>query len=184
MSGFFNIYKGHGGIVNLSPDNLYVHTGTIQDLGSKIKDYVNNAKKMFKKSPDIIFFILSDNSVDVYNIIKKSMDCRFGIASQCMQAQHILKSSPQYQSNISMKVNAKLGGATCQARGPKSALIVAPFYNLKERVMVVGVDVTHAAPGSKVNSIVYIVTSKDATLTYYMGAVEVNGYRQDIIYQE
>ena len=55
-----------------------------------------------------------------YMRIKKSADCRFGVVSQCMQNAHVMRSQGQYISNVLMKVNAKLGGATARVAGVSS----------------------------------------------------------------
>jgi hypothetical protein len=64
----------------------------------------------------LLIFIVNDRNVDVYRRIKKSCDIRFGVASQVLQAKHVMSASPQYISNVCMKVNAKLGGATSVAK--------------------------------------------------------------------
>jgi eukaryotic translation initiation factor 2C len=53
----------------------------------------------------LMIFIVNDRNVDVYRRIKKSCDLRFGVPSQCMQSQHVMKCSPQYISNVLMKVS-------------------------------------------------------------------------------
>lgn len=70
-------------------------------------------------------FIVNDRNVDVYRRIKKSCDVRFGVASQVMQSRHVMSASPQYISNVCMKVNAKMGGATSVAKSTlsKSSLL-------------------------------------------------------------
>ena len=80
--------------------------------------------------PTILFFVVNDRNIDVYRRIKKSCDIRFGVPSQVLQAKHVMSASPQYISNVCMKVNAKLGGATSVAKSqlipkvaPKSASI-------------------------------------------------------------
>jgi eukaryotic translation initiation factor 2C len=69
-----------------------------------------------------MMFVVLDRNVDVYRRIKKSCDIRFGVASQVMQSKHVLSASPQYISNVCMKVNAKLGGATSIAKSTLSKL--------------------------------------------------------------
>lgn len=64
--------------------------------------------------PQIMFFILPTKNADMYNRIKKSTDCRYGVVSQCVNVNHVMKNQPQYHSNLCMKVNAKLGGTTCR----------------------------------------------------------------------
>lgn len=51
-----------------------------------------------------------------YLRIKKSCDCRYGVASQVMINKHVVGAQPQYISNVLMKVNAKLGGTTARVK--------------------------------------------------------------------
>ena len=62
--------------------------------------------------PQMMMFILAGRNPDMYNRIKKSADCRYGVVSQCIQGVQVSKNSPQYHSNVCMKFNAKLGGTT------------------------------------------------------------------------
>jgi eukaryotic translation initiation factor 2C len=180
---FRTTYASHGGQFSVGLPHFY--TNTIQNMGDKIQEFVDQTAKAFKGTkPQILFFILGDRSPDVYNAIKKNMDCRFGIASQCVQAGHVKKNQGQYHSNVCLKVNAKLGGATTYARGRTPLIKEAGFYDPAQRVMVIGADVTHGAPGSDQNSFACLTMSKDHTLNHYMAAVEINGLRQDIIHHE
>lgn len=70
--------------------------------------------------PTFLMFVVNDRNIDVYRRIKKSCDVRFGVPSQVVQAKHVMSASPQYISNVCMKVNAKLGGATCVAKSTLS----------------------------------------------------------------
>ena len=65
----------------------------------------------------MMVFMLSGKDAFRYSRIKKSCDCRWGVVSQCMQNAHIKKKQPQYISNVLMKFNAKLGGATARVPG-------------------------------------------------------------------
>lgn len=65
----------------------------------------------------MMVFMLSSKDAFRYSRIKKSCDCRWGVVSQCMQNAHIKKKQPQYISNVLMKFNAKLGGATARVPG-------------------------------------------------------------------
>jgi eukaryotic translation initiation factor 2C len=120
--------------------------------------------------------------VDVYRRIKKSCDIRFGVASQVLQAKHVMSASPQYISNVCMKVNAKLGGVTCVA---KSALI--PKISPKSAsipTMVVGADVSHPAPGAgsgEAASFAAITVSADTVFAKYWAEVQTNGNRVEMV---
>ena len=75
--------------------------------------------------PQLLVFMLGGKASFDYMRIKKSADCRFGVVSQCMQNAHVVRGQGQYISNVLMKVNAKLGGATARVGGVSSTLV--PF---------------------------------------------------------
>ena len=56
----------------------------------------------------IRFQILSDENFEMYSRIKKFIDCRFDVMSQCMQIAHVIKNNSQYHFNVCMKFNVKL----------------------------------------------------------------------------
>lgn len=91
----------------------------------RIQKVWNQTGNRYNMPPNLLFFVVNDRNIDVYRRIKKSCDIRFGVASQVLQSKHVMSASPQYISNVCMKVNAKLGGCTSVA---KSQLIpkVAP----------------------------------------------------------
>jgi eukaryotic translation initiation factor 2C len=109
------------------------------------------------------------------------MDCRFGIVSQMMQKIHIEKAQPQYCSNVCMKVNAKLGGCTSRIAG-KDMKTAKPFFQVP--TMVIGADVSHAAPGSPQASMAAITMSMDQDACRYAAAVQTNGRRVEMISSE
>ena len=106
---FVTSYRGHGGVV-VNTDPIILHGGN--DGADAVKNLFNAVGNANKFRPQLMFFVLPTKNVDMYNRIKKSTDCRFGVVSQCVQAAHMFKNQPQYHSNVCMKVNAKLGGTT------------------------------------------------------------------------
>ena len=46
----------------------------------------------------------------VYAEVKRVGDTVLGMATQCVQAKNVFKTSPQTLSNLCLKINAKLGG--------------------------------------------------------------------------
>lgn len=108
---FIKIYRGHGGEVhNTTP---VIHQN-VTDGGKAVENLFTTVGNTNQFRPQIMFFILPTKNVDMYTRIKKSADCRYGVVSQCVQANHVMKNQPQYHSNLAMKVNAKLGGTTCR----------------------------------------------------------------------
>lgn len=104
-----NLYRGHGGKVeNVNPPII----GGIPDDAKAIEAGFLQAGNAAKMRPQMLLVVLSNRSAEVYNRVKKSCDCRYGVMSQCVQASNLLKNQPQYCSNVLMKFNCKLGGTT------------------------------------------------------------------------
>ncbi|KAI1139351.1 Piwi-domain-containing protein [Hypoxylon sp. FL0543] len=94
---------------------------------------------------------------EVYGIIKEYGDTRYGIATICIDGTN--QFSPQYLANVTMKFNLKMGGCNQAVDLNKISL------NFNE-TMIVGIDVTHPAPGSSEDalSIAGMVASVDSSL--------------------
>jgi eukaryotic translation initiation factor 2C len=173
---FVKIYKSHGGRVeNANPP---LNLGTGDDTGAIVTAAWNMAGTQSNARPQILVFILPDKDSVVYGRIKRSAECRYGVVSQCMQYAHVQKAQGQYISNVCMKFNAKLGGTTCRAIGPKSA---GPLGSFTQSTMVIGADVSHAAPGQQTASMAAMTISMDAMGARYSAACETNGYRKEMI---
>jgi eukaryotic translation initiation factor 2C len=118
----------------------------------------------------------------VYRRIKKSCDLRFGVASQVLQAKHVMSASPQYISNVCMKVNAKLGGCTSVAKS--TVIPKAAPKSVGIPTMVVGADVSHPAPGAgsgEAASFAAITVSADPHYAKYWAEVQTNGNRVEMV---
>jgi len=120
-----------------------------------------------------------DKSSDVYLRIKKSTDIRYGVASQVLQSQHVQKAADQYISNICMKVHAKLGGQVSRASG--TLLPKMSSAEVRGSTMIIGADVSHAAPGSDQGSMAAFTVSMDKDCARYLARCETNGRRVEII---
>ncbi len=107
---FIKSYQGHGGkVVNPTPEIMWANG---LDGGKIVENLFNKTGNANKKRPELMIFILENKNADMYNRIKKSADCRYGVVSQCVQSAHVNNNNLQYHSNLCMKVNAKLGGTT------------------------------------------------------------------------
>lgn len=89
-----------------------------------------------------------------------------------------MKAQGQYISNVCMKFNAKLGGTTCRAVGARSG---GPSGLFSVPTMVIGADVSHAAPGQQQASMAAMTVSMDQLAARYAAACETNGYRMEMI---
>ncbi|KAI1851294.1 hypothetical protein JX266_003369 [Neoarthrinium moseri] len=173
-SNFCRIYKGHGGIIGKDPFvEVYPFSVTYPEMCTKA---YNDTGNFCKNRPQIIFFVTGTRNQLVYERLKKNMDCRICLISQNMLADHVRRNSPQYCSNVAMKVNAKLGGSTCKATpiGQKPN-----FMYFQVPTMVLGLDVTHGAPASGQPSIAALTMSIDKSAMRYCSNVQTNGWRTE-----
>ncbi|CAD7088325.1 unnamed protein product [Hermetia illucens] len=112
----------------------------------------------------------------VYAEVKRVGDTVLGMATQCVQAKNVNKTSPQTLSNLCLKINVKLGGINS---------ILVPSIRPKvfnEPVIFLGADVTHPPAGdNKKPSIAAVVGSMDAHPSRYAATVRVQQHRQEII---
>ena len=117
--------------------------------------------------------ILDKEPKDLYRDIKRITLTEAGVLSQCLQYRNLQREiKDQYAANVAMKVNIKLGGAT-------NTVDTLPVFD--RPTMLVGADVTHAAPGSSQPSVAAIVTSMDKNATRYNTFLRAQGSRVEII---
>ena len=173
---FVKIYQSHGGRVeNKSPA---MNLGSGDDTGAIVTAAWNMAGNQSNSRPQILVFILPDKDSIIYGRIKRSAECRYGVVSQCMQFAHVQKCQGQYISNVCMKFNAKLGGTTCRAVGPTSG---GPAGLFKVPTLVIGADVSHAAPGQQSASMAAMTASMDPLGARYAAVCDSNGFRVEMI---
>jgi len=117
----------------------------------------------------------------VYAEVKRVGDTVLGMATQCVQAKNVNKTSAQTLSNLCLKINVKLGGVNS---------ILVPSIRPKvfnEPVIFLGADVTHPPAVSffsgdnKKPSIAAVVGSQDAHPERYAASVRVQAHRVEII---
>ncbi|KAF2716205.1 Piwi-domain-containing protein [Polychaeton citri CBS 116435] len=179
ISQFVNIYIQHGGRVEQRQPTMVLQSS--DDPGAAVTAAWNAAGNQANSRPQILVFILPDKDSKVYGRIKRSAECRYGVVSQCMQYAHVMKGQAQYISNVCMKFNAKLGGITARAVGPKTG---GPTGIFSTPTVIIGADVSHAAPGSQAASMAAMTMSQDRLATRYSVEVETNGYRTEMITTE
>lgn len=174
ISGFMKTYAGHGGQIANKP----VITVLSGDIANAIAALYQKTGNTFNQRPQLLIFFAPHKDSWTYLRIKKSCDCRFGVPSQVLQSQQVVKMNPQYMSNVAMKVNAKLGGVTARSipRHPDSAF--------RPGSIIIGADVSHASPGSWAPSLSAIAVSADEYGVKYMGNCETGLQNVEIISEE
>ncbi|KAJ5761726.1 uncharacterized protein N7511_005108 [Penicillium nucicola] len=128
-------------------------------------------------NPDFILGIIYKKDTSVYNCLKQVCDIRCGIRNVNVLAEKFVKPSDQYNANISLKINLKLGGANQTLRAADLGIIS------KGKTMLVGLDVTHPSPGSAsfAPSVAGIVASVGSTLAQWPAEIRVQSARQEMI---
>jgi eukaryotic translation initiation factor 2C len=171
---FAKAYRQHGGDVANNPPHIM---NLPPDAGQAVEQLYIQTGNKFGARPQLMIFLVQDKNSFFYQRIKKSADCRYGIVSQVMQLQQVLKSNPQYYSNVLMKVNAKLGGCTTQVKPAPSS----GFQKFTYPTMFIGADVSHASPGSAQASMAALTVSFDRHAGRYATACQTNGHRVEMI---
>ncbi len=171
---FMRAYRTHGGRVSQKPPHIMELPA---DAGTAVEQLHQATGNAYQRRPQLLVFLVPDKNSFFYQRIKKSADCRYGVVSQVMQLQQVLKGNPQYYSNVLMKVNAKLGGCTTQVV-PHST---SGFKAITAPTMFIGADVSHASPGSLQASMAALTVSFDRHAGRYAAACQTNGHRVEMI---
>ncbi|KAK2165838.1 hypothetical protein LSH36_45g16093 [Paralvinella palmiformis] len=123
-----------------------------------------------------LIVVVLPGKTPVYAEVKRVGDILIGLATQCVQAKNVNKTSPQTLSNLCLKINVKLGGINN---------ILLPSIRptvFREPVIFLGADVTHPPAGDRAKpSIAAVVGSMDAHPSRYSATVRVQSHRQEII---
>ncbi|KAK8079646.1 eukaryotic translation initiation factor 2c [Apiospora hydei] len=199
LTKFKEVYGKHAGTAS-SPKGAMIKLAQLSELDEQrvIKEY-SDLVKTTANPFQIAFFLLPKRSPKVYNIVKKVMDCTFKVPSQVLvwekidaqnqrdarawrdQGRKTDNAISQYCSNISLKVNAKLGGINCYVRkeGVKHTPSSSAYYQAK--TMFIGLDVSHAPAGTNEPSMAALTVSVDRLATRYGAACQTNGIRTEIM---
>ncbi|KAJ4271702.1 Protein argonaute [Fusarium torreyae] len=176
-ASFKTTFLGHGGRVTGEPQ-LLNPPGNLRFDAAKAIEWAHEEITRRKGYTQLLFVVVSKKNSGTYERLKKSADIRFGILTQVVLGSHVQKNNGQYHSNVCMKVNAKLGGATaCTPPLWKTPT----FFPDNRPTMMVGVDVSHAAPGGVTPSTASMTMSVDKDATRYAAVAETNGYRVEML---
>ncbi|KAI1173532.1 ribonuclease H-like domain-containing protein [Nemania sp. FL0916] len=144
--------------------------GPIRAAFSKLKAY----------KPQLIFVVLPGRKTDtaIYNAVKKIGDQEFGILTQNVLRDNLMRRSPQLYANLGLKVNLKTGGVNHKLK------VDIPMIR-DHNTMVVGYDVTHHPNLGKnsehIPSIVGMVASIDPELGQWPATVWAQQPRQEML---
>ncbi|XP_077286182.1 piwi like RNA-mediated gene silencing protein aubergine [Arctopsyche grandis] len=145
---------GNGMGFNLPPPLTY------EISHDSIGIYITELERIIsQKNPSLIFCVISNNKVDLYNAIKKKCCVDRAVPTQIVVGRTLShKSAMSIATKVAIQMNCKLGGS------PWSTM--QPVKNL----MVIGYDVCHD-PRNKSNSYGAMVASINQNQTKYYNAV-------------
>ena len=126
-----------------------------------------------ERSPalQLIMVVLPGTDKKLYSEVKRVGDSVIGIPTQCVQVKLVLQAKPQVCANISLKINAKLGGTNHVIDDS-----IKPVFN--EPTIVFGADVTHPSPTENgIPSIAAVVASMDYHASKYHARVRAQTHR-------
>lgn len=152
------------------------------DHVKKALGYVCNAatSRLGGKELELLIAILPDNNGSLYGNLKRICETDLGLISQCCLTKYVLKVSKQYLSNVSLKINVKMGGRN-------TVLLDALRWKIPLvsdiPTIIFGADVTHPERGEESSpSIAAVVASQDwPEVTKYAGLVCAQPHRQELI---
>ena len=173
----FSNELGKIGILGVTPP-----TTAIANLafGASEMEFDSSVEQMFQaNNAPFLFIALPKKLPDwQYKRIKYYGDIKFGVHTSCiaidkMNGQVGTPGWPQYCANVGLKVNAKLGGGN---QGPDPSKLA---FLAKGKTMLVGLDVTHPAPGAKraAESVAAMIANIDGRLGQWPAHLELNGQR-------
>lgn len=172
-------YIAHGATLPETFRKPVIHLSSSMDPAVAAQEAWAKTGNSFNARPQLLMFVLQDKNSITYGKLKRYCECRLGVVSQCVQWAHVQKAQGQYISNVLMKFNAKLGGFTNSTFGPKTQK-----GHFDPRTVIIGADVSHAAPGTSAASMAAMTVSMNSIATRYAAAVETNGHRVEMITDE
>lgn len=146
------------------------------NIEQHLKDAFLKAGNAAKSHPQILFCILPNSGKALYAEIKRISDTILALPTQCLQSKFITGNNKQYNANVCLKVNMKLGGVNSHLK-PNDL----PFISQRPTI-VFGADVNHPAPGSLNSpSIAALTASLDEQVAQFASTIRHQEGRVEII---
>ncbi|SLM41349.1 Stem cell self-renewal protein Piwi [Lasallia pustulata] len=145
---------------------------------SEIDSYFESLRT--KTAAKILYIVIPAKNAQIYSYIKYLGDVKYGLTTVCSVAAKIEKdnngSRSQYLANVALKWNLKRGGINQQLPQDKWGI-------LKQKTMLVGIDVTHPSPGSQEGapSIAGVVASIDDRYGQWPASVCCQESRKEMV---
>ncbi|EUC64487.1 argonaute-like protein [Rhizoctonia solani AG-3 Rhs1AP] len=140
---------------------------------------IKKALMTISPKPKIVLIVLSSQDTAIYNGIKHLCDVQLDVLTVCVQAAKFRDDKPQYNANVALKFNAKLGGIN-HAIDPQDKVMA---WVRAQPTMMVGSDVTHPSPGSArgTPSIAAVVGSVDNQFGQFPASLRLQDSKKEMI---
>lgn len=155
-----------------------------EDPDAEINKTFADISKKFR----LVLVVLPTKSTTIYNAVKRAGDIRYGVHTIAVIAaknKFSKKPSPynpgqtmsnvQYHANVALKFNLKCGG--------RNQVLRDSGFIKEGKTMLVGLDVTHPAPGSAATapSVSSITASIDSMLSQWPADIAIQTRRQEMV---
>ncbi|KAH9965910.1 argonaute-like protein [Russula dissimulans] len=148
------------------------------NIGEQLRFASAECQRRSGSLPTLIVVILPFGGNDIYSAVKHFGDVSVGVVTQCMVSWKCFRARPQYFANITLKLNAKLGGINAVPEPRDVPFLTDPA----NPTIVMGSDVMHPAPGSTDRpSFTSLVGSIDTSAVRYVSTMQVQTSRKEII---
>ncbi|KAG0264297.1 eukaryotic translation initiation factor 2C, 2 [Actinomortierella ambigua] len=163
-------------IPNKQPITEYINPhGNLEDALRALWQKTGDSRK---KRPQLLVCLLPSKGIPLYAEIKRISDTMLGVCTQCLQMSFMRKPDlKQYFANVTLKINAKLGGHNSFLDNSQIPLIAS------KPTLVVGADVTHPPAGDTMRpSIAAVIGSVDRFASRHGASIRVQDHRTERLY--
>lgn len=144
-----------------------------------VDDTIDGILDRHQNRPTFLLVILRSTKDPIYDHLKVIFDIKRGIHNVCVANQNFAHVRPcdTFCMNVAMKINLKVGGRNHQLGSSRLGLIS------EGRTMVVGIDVTHPAPGTAnaPPSIAAVAASVDRFLSQWPVEISIQEGKKEMV---
>jgi len=141
--------------MNIAPPEKILQIRNQQDLSQKLQLCKSNEIQL-------AFVVMPRRSTQEYSFIKTYAEVHYGVMTQCVLQKNVERANPQLINNLLQKVNTKMGGVNTKVSSQNQFREI-----FSKPVMIVGLSISHASPGSDMPSIVSAAFSCDSAAAKY-----------------
>ncbi|QRV95662.1 protein argonaute 5 [Ceratobasidium sp. AG-Ba] len=140
---------------------------------------IRNALISIKPKPKIVLVVLSNHDSAIYDGLKHLCDVQLDVLTVCVTAEKFKNGQVQYNANVSLKFNVKLGGVNHMIKPDDQVM----SWIRQQPTMLIGSDVTHPSPGSVrgTPSIAAVVGSVDSMFGQFPASLRLQESKKEMI---